>query len=181
MKLIIGLGNPGSKYQNTRHNIGFKAIDALTHHFGVTLNKCKFNGHYFQNQQFILAKPMTYMNLSGDFVSKMVDYFKIDHQNILIIYDDMALEVGQIMLKPQGSSNGHNGLQDIINKLKNSQIARLKIGIGKAQYDHVSYVLGNFTKEQLQIIDPLRDKIIKIVNNFIEFNLQTAMNKINQT
>lgn len=180
MKLIVGLGNPGIKYQNTRHNIGFKAIDTLANHFNVTLNKEKFQGLYFKNQEFVLAKPMTYMNLSGDFVVKMMKYFKIKLADVLIIYDDMALEVGKIMLKPQGSSNGHNGLQDIINKVKSSQFARLKIGIGKTQLDHASYVLGNFTPAQLSLLLILDDKIIEVVNNFINFNVEIAMNKMHQ-
>lgn len=180
MKLIVGLGNPGREYQNTRHNIGFKAIDAFAHTLGVTLNKKKFNGLFYQGQNFIIAKPLTYMNLSGDFVIKMIKYFKIQLLDILIIYDDTALKPGQLSLKPQGSSNGHKGIQDIIEKIKTKHIARLKIGIGKPTINQADYVLGNFSPSDLTLIDPLKDKIINIINDFINFNITITMNKLSQ-
>ncbi len=180
MKLIVGLGNPGIEYENTRHNIGFKAIDAIAHHLSVKLNKSKFSGLFYQGKDFILAKPLTYMNLSGDFIIKIINYFKINLEDILIIYDDIALEPGKISLKKKGSSNGHNGIADIINKTKSNQIARLKIGIGKPSNNQVDFVLGNFSVSELKIIDPLKKQIIDAILNFINFDLNVAINKLKQ-
>lgn len=180
MKLIIGLGNPGEQYNNTRHNIGFKAIDALKHHFKVELNKKKFNGIYHQNKAFILAKPLTFMNLSGEFVVKIMRYFKIPVENILVIYDDTAHEVGTLSLKPQGSSNGHNGLQSIIDVLNTNKFPRLKIGISNTKIKKSAYVLGKFTNDEIIKISPLKHEIIAIVKNFIEKDINFTMNELHR-
>lgn len=181
MKLIVGLGNPGKEYEETRHNIGYKAIDALCHHFNVELNKKKFNGHYYKGQNFILAKPETYMNLSGDFVQPLANYFDIKVEDILIIYDDMDHKVGQIAMKPKGSHGGQNGMKDIIYKMGTDEISRMKIGIGRPDTAQkmASYVLNKFSVTQIEELNKIKNKIIDGVVLFIEKDIHYAMNKVN--
>lgn len=122
MKLIVGLGNPGAMYAQTRHNLGFEAIDGLTAFFNVTLNKKGFRGAYaivkFLDQEILLLKPQTYMNLSGQSVSEIVQFYKISTEDILIIYDDLALETGKIRLRKAGTSGSHNGMQSVLESLE---------------------------------------------------------------
>lgn len=168
MKLIVGLGNPGKEYENTRHNIGFKVIDALCNHFEIKLNKKKYNGKYYKGNDFILAKPMTFMNQSGQFVQPLAKYFKIKPEDILIIYDDMDLRVAEVRFRKTGSSGGQNGIKDILFQMGTNDIARLKIGIGRPNNNSVNHVLGPFSPLQLQKLNEVKDKIINQVLEFIE-------------
>lgn len=181
MKLIVGLGNPGKEYEETRHNIGYKAIDALCHHFGVELNKSKFSGRYYKGKDFVLAKPETYMNLSGDFVQPLANYFEIKPEDILVIYDDMDHKVGQIAMKPKGSHGGQNGIKDIIHKMGTDSIPRMKIGIGRPDTPQkmASYVLNKFSQTQINELNQIKNKIIEGALIFIEKDINFAMNKIN--
>ncbi len=133
MKLIVGLGNPGKEYENTRHNIGFIFIDYFAEKNKKTIDKEKFNGLYTQaninDEKVILLKPLSYMNLSGEVVRRFVDYFKIDINNILIISDDLDMNFGKLRLRPDGSSGGHNGLKNIALNLNTEKFKRLKVGI----------------------------------------------------
>ncbi|MDD4006333.1 MAG: aminoacyl-tRNA hydrolase, partial [Bacilli bacterium] len=146
MKLIVGLGNPGKKYEKTRHNLGYRVIDSLADSLGFSIDKVAFNGLYAKETIFgepvILFKPTTYMNLSGTAVQEIKAYFNIAIDDVLIIYDDMALEPGRIRLRPSGSSGGHNGIQNIIEVLKTEDIKRLRIGIGEPEFNGMDYVLG---------------------------------------
>ncbi|WP_128008492.1 aminoacyl-tRNA hydrolase [Mycoplasma sp. ATU-Cv-508] len=128
MILIVGLGNPGAKYANTRHNIGFKAIDALSKLWNIELNQSKFQGSFGKSGQVILARPSTYMNLSGHFVSQLARYFQIETTQILIIYDEAALPTGVMKLRQGGSSGGHNGIKSVIEQLGQDNFMRLRIG-----------------------------------------------------
>lgn len=168
MKLIIGLGNPGKEYENTRHNIGFKAIDLYAHHLGVELNKRKFKGRFYKGDGFILAKPYTYMNLSGLFVQKMCNYFKIDLADLLIIYDDLSLPTATLRYREKGSAGGQKGMLDIITKLDTTNIKRLKIGIGHPRSDAKNHVLGVFSSIQITKLDAKKDQIIDFIAKFIK-------------
>ena len=168
MKLIIGLGNPGKEYENTRHNIGFKVIDALCSHFKVDLNKKKYHGTFYKGQDFILAKPMTFMNRSGQFVQPMAKYFKVKPEDILIIYDDMDLSIAEIRFRKTGSSGGQNGIKDILFQMGTNDIPRLKIGIGRPNNKAEKHVLGPFSKIQLEKLNQVKDKIINRVLEFIK-------------
>lgn len=158
MVLIVGLGNPGKKYENTRHNTGFLVIDMIASHFGITINQKKFNGLYtkFKTNQteVILLKPQTYMNLSGDCVASFVHYFKVDIEDILIITDDLDLPIGKIRIRDTGSAGGQKGLSHIMNVLKTNKIARLRVGIGNNKLiDTADYVLGKVEPEKREIYD----------------------------
>lgn len=181
MKLIVGLGNPGSQYENNRHNIGFKVIDAYASKLGVSLNKEKFNGIFYKGDDFIIAKPMTYMNLSGDFVQAISSFFKIDIKDILVIYDDMDHEVGKAAMKPKGSSGGQNGIKDIIAKLGTDQVQRLKVGVGRPKPGIIAadHVLSNFSKEDVAKLDTVKNHLIKAIDDFIKKDFTSSANTFN--
>ena len=184
MKLIVGLGNPGKEYENTRHNIGYIFIDEFAKELNVSVNKKKFNGYYIKTkvmgEDLILLKPLSYMNLSGEVVKKFVDYFNIDIGDILIINDDLDLYLGNFKLKSSGSSGGHNGLKNIEKHLGTSNYKRLKIGISNNKdMDTRDYVLGNFSKVEKNILDELKDTVLKILNDFITVDFDILMAKYN--
>jgi PTH1 family peptidyl-tRNA hydrolase len=130
MKLIVGLGNPGKEYQNTRHNLGFIVVDQLANKLNVELNKKKFNGLFFKTSEYILLKPQTYMNNSGECIVAFLNYFCISLDNLLVIYDDIALPLGKFRYRCQGSDGGHNGMKNIIKLLRSKKFKRLRIGVG---------------------------------------------------
>lgn len=167
MKLIIGLGNPGKEYETTRHNVGFKAIDLYAHHKDLKLNKRRFNGIFYKGKDFVLAKPHTYMNLSGLFVARLIKYFKVDLENVLIIYDDINLPIGTIRYRTKGSSGGQKGMQDIIERLNTNAIQRLRIGIGKPHNNIKNYVLQPFSPMQISKLDEQKATIIQQIEEFI--------------
>jgi PTH1 family peptidyl-tRNA hydrolase len=129
MKLIVGLGNPGREYLMTRHSLGFLVVDRLTQKLGVELTKEKFRGLYYKTDDYILLKPQTYMNSSGECISDFMNYWRISKENLLVIYDDIALPLGQFRYREQGSSGGHNGMKNIIEKLGTNKFKRLRVGI----------------------------------------------------
>src|SRR3954454_20982915 len=130
MKLIVGLGNPGKEYENTRHNLGFIIINNLAQKLKVELTKKKFNGLYYQTSEYILLKPQTYMNNSGECIVAFLNYFQIPLTNLLVIYDDIALPLGKFRYRCQGSDGGHNGIKNIIELLRSKDFKRLRVGIG---------------------------------------------------
>ncbi len=181
VKLIVGLGNPGKQYVNTRHNIGFSILDK---YLDNVVWKEKFNGLYYEKnvngEKNIFLKPQSFMNLSGEVVKQYVDYFKINLDDILIIHDDLDLELGNYRLKACGSSGGHNGLKNIENMLNTKDYKRLKIGIGINQkYDTISFVLGKFSNEEKILIDKLSDIFCNIIDDFLIMDFQKLMNKYN--
>ena len=157
MKLVVGLGNPGKKYELTRHNSGFRAVDAFADLAKVDFNREEFQGVYskfkLDDEDIILFKPMTFMNLSGTAVQQIVSFFKIDKEDILVIYDDMAIKVGEIRLRPKGSSGGQKGMQNIIDMLGTDEIKRIRIGIGEPEFDAIDYVLGKPKGEEAKLLD----------------------------
>lgn len=183
MFLIVGLGNPGKEYENTRHNIGFDAVDRISHKYNIDINRIKFKGMYgegsIEGEKVILLKPLTYMNLSGESVREIVNFYKIDSKNIIIIHDDVDLEVGRIRIRLKGSSGGHNGIKSIIYQLGTEEFVRLKLGVGKAERDMVSHVLGKFSKEDREIEEKVLNSAVEATSAIINESPESAMNKFN--
>lgn len=186
MKLIVGLGNPGKEYDNTRHNIGFMMLDKYLSKKNIRDNwNLKFNGLYLETilfgEKVLFLKPQSFMNLSGEVVSKFVNYFKIDIGDILIISDDLDLNNGNFKLRDRGSSGGHNGLKNIENNLGSSEYKRLKIGINNDKnVDTKDYVLGKINKETLKKYDEIFLMLCNVIDDYFEISFNDLMNKYNQ-
>ena len=179
MKLIVGLGNPDKKYENTRHNIGFMIVDNF---LGNVKYKKKFNGLYYEtiinNQKVIFLKPQTYMNNSGLSVIEFVNYYDINNEDIMVIQDDLDIDLGKIRFKINSSSGGHNGIKSIINCLNSDSFFRMKIGINSEnRFDTIDFVLSDFSKEQLNKID--FERANHAISDFIENDYKYVMNKYN--
>jgi len=184
MKLIVGLGNPGLEYSLTRHNVGFMVIDNFAKKYNVNFNRQKFNGLYAEltinNEKIILLKPQSYMNLSGEVVSKFVNFYKICIEDILIINDDLDLPLGSYKLKQSGSSGGHNGLKNIELHLGTKNYKRLKIGISKAKNRDVKdYVLGHFSSSELEILKNIIEYSENILDDVLNYKFDKVMNIYN--
>ena len=184
MKLIVGLGNPGREYENTRHNIGFMTIDEYANRIGVSINKDKFNGLYadtnINGEKVILLKPQAYINLSGEVIRKYIDFFKINIEDILIIHDDLDLAVGTYKIKPKGSSGGHNGLKNIELHLGTQEYKRIKIGISNNKLmDTKDYVLGKLSKEESEVLSNIRKEVMNILDDYFKMDFDCLMNKYN--
>ena len=186
MKLIVGLGNPGKDYQNTRHNIGFNFLDSYVEYknLGNDWTK-KFDGLYMNTiidgHKVIFLKPQTYMNLSGDCVGKVARYYDISIDDILVISDDMDLLIGNYKLKQKGSSGGHNGLKDIELKLSSSSFKRLKIGISKtSDKNKKDYVLGTFSEEEKKILTSLFQELFLVLDDYFSLPFSDLMSKYNR-
>lgn len=183
MKLIVGLGNPGKKYEHTRHNVGFDTVDLLADLAQIDVDKESFKGLVGRgkifDQDVMILKPQTYMNLSGESVSELVRYFKIDIEDILIIYDDMALPPGKLRLRPGGSSGGHKGMQNIIENLQTENIKRIRIGIGEPTYEVIDYVLSKPSKEEREQIEEAMNEAIEAIKIYLKNNFDIAMSRIN--
>jgi len=184
MKLIIGLGNPGRSYVKTRHNIGFMAIDNYIKQNELGGMKEKFNGLYLETdingEKVMFLKPLSYMNLSGTVVKKYVDYFNINIDDILVICDDLDLPAFNIKLKYKGGCGGHNGLRNIEENIGTSNYKRLKIGIGNNKLiDGKDYVLGKFSKKELEELNKKFDIVNNIINDFVKIDFEKVMSKYN--
>ena len=183
MRLIVGLGNPGKEYELTRHNSGFRVLDAFADDIGVDFNKKDFDGEYakfkLDDEDIVLFKPMTYMNLSGTAVQKIVHFFKIDLDDIVVVFDDMAIKPGEIRLRLEGSSGGQKGMQNIIDCLGSQNIKRIRIGIGEPEFDAVDYVLGKPSKEEKLKIDGAIDRAVSALKEYLNHDFQNAMSKYN--
>ena len=181
MKIIVGLGNPGDEYKNTRHNVGFIAID---HYLGNVDWKKKFNGLYYDTNingvKVIFIKPTTYMNLSGNCVVEFVNFYKVSTDDILVIQDDLDLPFLKYKLKYKSSCGGHNGMRSIINSLGTDSIARLKIGIAHDRsVDTKDYVLGNINKKDLDLLNDSCNTFDKIIDLFISKGIDACMMRYN--
>lgn len=182
MKLIVGLGNPGKEYENTRHNMGYLFIDYYLNKKGINLEwKEKFNGLYLDTviggEKIIFMKPLTYMNLSGEAVRKYLDYFKIDVSDLLVVVDDLDLEVGNYKIKNNGSSGGHNGLKNIELHVGTQNYKRFRIGISNTTYDVKDYVLGKISvKDYYDVFDILSD----VLDRFYNTSFDILMSKYNR-
>ena len=183
MKLIVGLGNPSKQYENTRHNIGFICIDHFAQKNNLTF-KNKFDALYSEttinNEKMLLIKPQTYMNLSGSSVLKFVKFYHVELKDILIIYDDVDFEIGSFKIKRDGSSAGHNGINNIIELLHSEKIQRIRVGISKNNIPLIDYVLQKFNKEELDKINNILPTIDCIINDFSVNNIDQLMEKYNR-
>lgn len=183
MFLIVGLGNPGSQYEDTRHNIGFKVIDNIAKEYNIEINRQKFKGMcgegFINGEKVILLKPTTYMNLSGESIREVVDFYKISNEDVLVIYDDISLDVGRLRIREKGSAGGHNGIKSIIAHLGTDIFPRIKVGVGQPNVDLVNYVLGKFTKEEMEVLSESIDASTKATKEIISGDVKTAMNIYN--
>jgi PTH1 family peptidyl-tRNA hydrolase len=185
--MVIGLGNPGKEYADTRHNTGFRVIDALAEALGIGVKKRKFGARLgkgeFSNKKLILLKPWTFMNRSGQAVATAVGFYKLALNDLVVVTDDLALEPGRIRLRPKGSAGGHNGLADIIEKLGTNDFARCRVGIGSGGEElwqsQVDYVLSRPTEKQKPLLDEAVVKAKDAVLCWVEYDIETAMNKFN--
>ncbi len=184
--LVVGLGNPGKEYENTRHNCGFIAVDHIAQKFNCKMNKLKFkstvgdcmiNGH-----RCLLVKPSTFMNLSGQAVTSAMQFYKIKPENVIVIFDDISLDVGKMRIRRKGSDGGQKGMQNIIYLSGSENFPRIKVGIGKKphpEYDLKKWVLSRFSNDDKKLIDPLLDDISDAVSHIVDGNIDKAMNLYN--
>ena len=184
MKLIVGLGNPGKKYEHTRHNMGFDVIDMLADQARIDVDKEVFHGLSGRGEIFdtdvILFKPTTYMNLSGTAVKEITDYFKIPLDDVIVVFDDMAIEVGKIRLRKEGSSGGHKGMQNIIELCGTQNIKRIRVGIGEpGEWDTIDYVLSKPLKDERPLIEEAITNACNALKEALKTDFDRAMNKFN--
>lgn len=185
VKLIIGLGNPGKPYEHTRHNIGFDVIDELANRWNAPLNQSKFNGMYASvhrpEGKVILLKPLTYMNLSGESVRPLMDYFDIDVEDIIVIYDDLDLETGKLRLRGKGSAGGHNGIKSLIQHLGTQEFNRIRVGVNRppAGMKVADYVLSKFSKDDQVVVKEAIDKSCDAVEAALKKPFLEVMNQFN--
>jgi PTH1 family peptidyl-tRNA hydrolase len=190
LKIVVGLGNPGSKYEFTRHNIGFRIVDNLAQDMEIEFKKAKsyyslISRGKINNHKVMLVKPQTFMNLSGRAVNRVVSYYKIPLQDFLIVYDDLNLELGKIRIRKKGSAGGHKGIESIMQYLNSEDIPRLRIGIGNPSinfnFDCVSYVLSNFNHDEEDKIEEVIQLSTEVINIIIrEDGFEKAMRKYNR-
>jgi peptidyl-tRNA hydrolase, PTH1 family len=185
MKLIIGLGNPGKQYEQTRHNVGFMVIDKLSKELSIPLDRHKFNGIYgighISGEKIILLKPLTYMNLSGECIRPLMDYYEINDDEIVVIYDDLDLPVGKIRLRAKGSAGGHNGIKSMISHLASQEFNRIRVGVDRPNNGMKisDYVLGQFTKEEEQGIQEAIDRSVNACEKWLSTSFIQVMNEFN--
>ncbi len=189
MKLIVGLGNPGREYANTRHNLGFQCISQFAKDHGI-----RFSGHRSRSRlgvgqvdgsRVILAKPQTFMNRSGESVGVLVRYYKLEISDLLVVYDDVDLQLGRIRIREKGSAAGHNGMKSVISHVGSSDFPRIRVGIRPVEAAHQEetripdFVLSNFTTEEARIIDEVRPRVSRAIECILAEGIETAMNRYN--
>ena len=185
MKAIIGLGNPGIKYAGTRHNIGFDAVTAIADKYNLYITNRKFKGMcadcYIGGEKVILVQPQTFMNLSGECVREVADFYKLNPDEIIIICDDINLDTGRIRIRKKGSAGGHNGLKNIILHLGTEEFPRIRVGAGEkpSDWDQVDFVLGRFPKDEEPIIREALSNVVSAVEAWVTDGIDTTMNKYN--
>jgi PTH1 family peptidyl-tRNA hydrolase len=187
MFIIAGLGNPTKEYEGTRHNVGFDVIDRLSEKYNIAVDTKKHRAFIgkgmIAGQKVILAKPQTYMNLSGESIRSLLDYYKVDEEHeLLVIYDDVSLGVGQLRIRAKGSAGGHNGIKNIIAHLGGQVFPRIKIGVGEKppKYDLADYVLGHFSKAEKILMDEGYDNAVRAVEMIVSGDIEGAMNEYNR-
>jgi peptidyl-tRNA hydrolase, PTH1 family len=185
VKLFIGLGNPGARFDGTRHNIGFEVIDKLSGSLNIQMQQTKFKGLYgtamVGGEKIFLLKPLTYMNLSGECIRPFMDYFQIPIEDILVVYDDLDTPPGKLRLRTKGSAGGHNGIKSMIAHLGTQEFKRIRFGIGRPQNQQPvpDFVLNRFTKEEVADVDNGIERSVKACEALIETTFDKVMNKFN--
>ena len=185
MKAIIGLGNPGMKYAGTRHNIGFDAVTAIADKYNLSINNKKFKGVYadghIAGEKVLLVQPQTFMNLSGECVREVADFYKLNPDEIIIICDDINLDVGRLRIRKKGSAGGHNGLKNIIAHLGTEEFPRIRVGVGEKTegWDLADYVLARFDKDSEPVIREALANVVGAVETWISEGIDAAMNRFN--
>ena len=186
MYIIAGLGNPTREYEKTRHNVGFDTIDVLADRLNTSVDEKKFKGLYgrgiIAGEKVILLKPQTFMNLSGESVREAADFYKVDPEHIIVIYDDISLNPGQIRIRKKGSAGGHNGIKNMIAQLGTDIFQRIKVGVGEKPkgYDLAAYVLGHFHGEDLELMEEGYEKAISATEEILKGEIDAAMNEYNR-
>lgn len=187
MFIIAGLGNPDRQYEGTRHNAGFDVIDRIAEKYNIAVDTKRHRAYIgkgiIEGQKVILAKPQTYMNLSGESIRSLVDYYKVDEENeLLVIYDDISLDVGQLRIRAKGSAGGHNGIKNIIAHLGTQIFPRIKVGVGEKPkgYDLADYVLGHFSMSEREMMDEGYDNAVRAAELILSGQLNEAMNEFNR-
>lgn len=187
MYIIMGLGNPGKQYAHTRHNVGFDTIDILADKYNISVDikkhKALCGKGMIGGQKVVLAKPQTFMNLSGESVRELVDFYKIDpEEELIVIYDDISLEPGQLRVRPKGSAGGHNGIKNIIAHLGTQVFKRVKVGVGEKPkgYDLADYVLGRFSKEDRILMEDAFGRAAEAAVCMMNDSMEHAMNQYNK-
>lgn len=185
--LLVGLGNPGIEYEQTRHNVGYRAMDAFCEKHNVKCDRMKYNSYLgeYKNDgiRVLLMKPLTYMNNSGEAVGEVARFYKIPPENILVLFDDISLDPGVIRIRRRGSAGGHNGLKDIIARLGSEEFMRIKIGVGAKphpDYDLKDWVLGKFPPEQAEDIENALKNTVKAIDECLSRGIDSAMNKFSK-
>jgi len=186
MKIIVGLGNPTKKYENTRHNMGFDFIDRISSKYKIPMKRSRFTALVgkgeIKGEQVMLVKPQTFMNLSGEAVGRIVKFYKADwKKDLVVVYDDTDLDIGKIRLKAKGSAGGHNGMKSIISHVGGEDFKRIRIGIGKRgeNSDMIDFVLGKFAPADRKEIDIAIDNAVLAMEEIIVSGIETAMNRYN--
>jgi PTH1 family peptidyl-tRNA hydrolase len=187
VKLIVGLGNPGREYAMTRHNIGFMAVDRLAHKLGLVVEKKKFNALLGQGQirskKVLLVKPQTYMNLSGEAVAGLLNWYKLGPADLIVVFDDMDLPPGKLRLRPEGGAGGHKGMESIIQALGTESFPRLRIGVGRSDlpgFDGADFVLSRLDGDDVKTFEKSVDLAVEAICCFVGEGLETAMNEYNR-
>lgn len=186
MYVIVGLGNPGDRYAQTKHNIGFITIDYLAEQHSIKMNKMKHKAIIGEGdmggEKVLLVKPQTFMNLSGQSVMDIVNFYKVPAANLIVIYDDIDLPVGKVRIRPNGSSGTHNGMRNIIYLLRNQEFPRIRIGVGKQPdyMDLADYVMTKFNSEEKSLIEEAIKKSAATVEEIVKSGINNAMNKYNK-
>ncbi|MSS63940.1 aminoacyl-tRNA hydrolase [Velocimicrobium porci] len=186
MYIIVGLGNPTEQYAGTRHNIGFDVITRISDDYNIPLDLKKHKAicgkGYIEGQKVILAQPQTYMNLSGESVRELVDYYKIGLDELIIVYDDISLDVGQLRVRPKGSAGGHNGIKSIISHLGTQEFQRVRVGVGDKPkgWDLADYVLGRFPREEEPLVREGLKRASQACKTIMSDGIEAAMNEFNK-
>lgn len=203
MKMIVGLGNPGPQYARNRHNIGFQVADVLSRRHAISLSRSKYNALYGQgaitrsraieysrlqvkdssSQKVLIVRPLTFMNLSGNAVAQMANYFRVEPQDIFVVYDELDLPSGKLRLRPFGGSGGHNGMKSLIRMLGTDRFPRARVGIGRPDtlMSPADYVLQDFSAGEEIVFESLRHRIADAVETWLFYGIDLAMNRYNST
>lgn len=185
MYIIVGLGNPEEEYKNTRHNMGFDTINKIAEQYHIEIDKNKFKGIYgtgtIENEKVLLLKPQTYMNLSGESIREVLNFYKLDESSLIIIYDDIDIRPGTIKIRKTGGPGTHNGMKSVIQNLNKKEFARVRVGIGMPEHknDLINYVIGKMPGEDRKILDEATTKAKDAVIEIIKSGVDNAMNKMN--